>query len=78
MMCVVTKAFLGGGREYVPNELIDAAVFGPKTQTLITTRFLRQATQDEIENARYEDDEPAPVVQKKPLKAKKLKARKAR
>lgn len=75
MMCVVQKEFVGAGEAFVRNQLVDSAQFR-NGQVLITTRYLRPATQDEIESARFEDEpEPAPVKLKarvaKPLTAKK-------
>lgn len=57
MMCVVQKEFTGAGEQFVRHQLVDGSMFRNE-QVLITTRFLRPATQDEIASARFEDDEP--------------------
>jgi len=78
MMCVVIKPFFGAGVDYISNQLVDGALFGRKEQVLITTRHLRPATPDEIENAREieeEDDDVPPAP--KPKKKLRLKARKS-
>ena len=75
MMCVVIKNFVGAGEDYVRNQLIDASVFR-NAQVLITQRFMRPATQDEIQSARFEDEPepaPAPVRKLKAMKAKRAK-----
>ena len=64
MLCVVTKEFLGGGEEYVRNQLVDGSLFRNE-QVLISQRFLRPATDAEIKSARYESDEPVSVPKKK-------------
>lgn len=69
MMCVVNKDFLGGGEDFVRNQLVDGAQFR-NVQVLLSQRFLRVATPDEIASARPEDDvdsdtEEAPVVPKR-------------
>lgn len=74
MMCVCLKNFTGNGEDFVRNQLVDGGQFRNE-QTLITQRFLRQATQDEIDSAVEEGDEPAPPPKKKKggLKARKVK-----
>ncbi len=71
MMCVVIKPFLGAGVEYIPNQLVDGSELKGKEQVLITTRHLRPATLDEIQNAQLEETEPEPA----PAPKKKIKLR---
>lgn len=75
MMCVVTKDFVGAGENYVRDQLVDGGLFR-NAQVLISQRFLRPATPDEIENATYEEEPaPAPAPKKKSgLKARMRKA----
>jgi hypothetical protein len=78
MMCVVIKPFMGGGVQYISNQLVDGGLFGRKEQVLITARHLRLASPDEVSNARLEDDEddeppvPPPTTKKVRLKARKV------
>ena len=70
MMCVVMKDFLGGGEEYVRNEVVDGGIFRNEA-VLISTRFLRPATQDEVQSAERVDIQPStPPKKKSGLKAK--------
>lgn len=72
MMCVVLKNFIGAGEDFVRNQLVDASMFR-NAQVLITQRYLRPATQDELASARLEGDpDPAPAPVRK-LKAKRVK-----
>ena len=73
MMCVVTKDFVGAGTEFVRNQLVDGNMFRNE-QVLITARYLRQATPDEIASARLEED-ATPAPRKKALKARIAKRR---
>ncbi len=75
MMCVVTKAFTGNGEEFGRNELIDGSQFRNES-VLISQRFLRPATNEDIEAAELADDDPAPAPP--PRKSSGLKARKAK
>lgn len=78
MMCVVTKDFLGAGVNYVRNQLIDGAVFRNE-QVLISQRFLRPATQVDLDQAEeVEVDEPARPVAPPKKKSSGLKARVAK
>ena len=73
MMCVVQKDFVGAGEEFVRNQLIDGGQFRNE-QTLISQRYLRPATPDEIASARPEDEnESAP--KKKSFKVRVAKRR---
>lgn len=63
MDCVVIKPFLGGGVDYVQNQLVDAMIFR-NASSLISQRYLRPATQDEI-NSAYADEPAKPSVPKK-------------
>jgi hypothetical protein len=76
MKCVVIKEFVGAGQKYVRNQLIDSEPFR-NAQVLITQRYMRPATQEEIASARPLDEDAAPPVAV-PLKARKLKARVAK
>lgn len=60
MMCVALKDFVANGDEILRNQLVDAKDFR-NGQTLVTTRYLRPATQDEIESAVEVDDTPKPA-----------------
>lgn len=67
MMCVVQKEFTGAGENFVRNQLIDGSQFRNE-QVLITQRFLRPATPEDIQSAeRLMESEPAapPVPRKK-------------
>lgn len=59
-MCVVQKEFVGAGEEYVRNQLVDGRTFRNE-QVLISQRFLRPATPDEIASAKFEDETPPPA-----------------
>lgn len=59
-MCVALKDFTGNGEDFVRNQLVDGGLFRNE-QTLISTRFLRPATKEEIDSAVMEDDDPAPA-----------------
>lgn len=74
MMCVCIKNFTGNGEDFVRNQLVDGSQFRNE-QVLISQRYLRPATQDEIDSAVEEgEDEPAPPPKKKSgLKARKAK-----
>lgn len=76
MMCVVQKEFVGAGESYVRNQLVDGSQFRNES-VLITTRYLRPATQDEVASARFEDEsEPVKLTAKRAtggLKARKVK-----
>lgn len=67
MQCVVQKDFLGGGVSYVRNQLVEGDQFR-NVGVLISQRYLRPATPDEIASAVPVDDEeeaPAPWTSKK-------------
>lgn len=67
MMCVALKDFTGNGEHVIRNQLVDGEEFR-NVQNLLTSRYLRFASQDEIENATVVEEEepaPAPVVRKK-------------
>lgn len=50
MMCVVQKPFVGNGQQWERNELVEASQFR-NADILVGQRFLRHATQDEIDTA---------------------------
>lgn len=54
MLCVVLRPFKGNGTDFVRNQVVDASQFR-NASALIQLRMLRQATQDELESASYED-----------------------
>lgn len=74
MMCVAMKDFVGNGEDVVRNQLVDGDTFR-NIENLLTARYLRPASHDEIENATLVGEEDVA-----PLKKKKgsLRARKAR
>ncbi len=69
MMCVVQKDFVGAGENFVRNQLIDGGMFRNE-QVLISQRYLRPATPDEIRSARLEGEEDKPAPRKHLLKAR--------
>jgi len=68
MMCVVQKEFTGAGEDFVRRQLVDGSRFRNEA-VLISQRFLRPATSEEIASARFEDElhVPAPTRPKKSL-----------
>ena len=74
MMCVALKNFMGAGEDIVRNQLIDGGIFRNE-QTLINQRFIRPATKEEIETARFEPAEPEPTPVRRKLKARIRKSR---
>jgi hypothetical protein len=81
MLCVVQKQFGGPeGSMFQVNQLVDASTFRNR-DTLLSGRFLRVASPDEVESAEevdVEEEVPAepPPTKKKPMAAKARKSRK--
>jgi hypothetical protein len=69
MMCVVNKAFIGNGEDWIRNQLVDSSVFrnGP---ALIATRLLRPASADEIASAQVVQEPEPPVRKRSGLKVR--------
>lgn len=55
MMCVVLKPFLSNGVDFVRDELVDGGQFR-NVNVLLSQRFLRYATQDEVASAQFEGE----------------------
>jgi hypothetical protein len=80
MLCVVQKQFGGpDGSTLQVNQLVDASTFRNR-DTLLSGRYLRVASVDEVESAEeveIEEEVPAvPPPSKKPMAARKRKTRK--
>lgn len=78
MMTVVQKDFVGAGENFVRNQLVDSSQFGRIEQVLITQRFLRPATEDEISSARFEDEPTRPPLRLRKKKSGGLKIKVAK
>lgn len=79
MLCVVQKPFKGNGEEFQRDQLVDAKQFR-NADILVGQRYMRPATQDELESAYMADDveqKPVPVRKTTGLKARRAKRRKA-
>lgn len=72
MLCVVQKPFKGNGEVFQRDQLVDAKQFR-NADTLVGQRYMRAATEDEINSAYYADD-----VERRPVQTTRLKARKAK
>lgn len=72
MLCVVQKPFKGNGEDFQRDQLVDAKQFR-NADTLVGQRYMRPATEDEINSAYFADD-----VEHRPVQATRLRARKAK
>lgn len=74
MLCVVMKPFVSNRVDFVRDQLVEGGEFR-NVEVLLSQRYIRHATSDEIQSARFEGDEPEEeVVETAPQPKKKLKA----